>query len=128
MQGIQDPPTQRGIIPRYHFSFTSRSFFALLCFLRSCFILRFFRSFEHIFETTSVSEASKFLIHSSYLEIYNEEIRDLLGKDIHQKLDLKEHPDKGTSRLFFCRLILQSAAETRGAQACTWRACRCTAC
>lgn len=43
-----------------------------------------------------MSEGSKFLIHSSYLEIYNEEIRDLLGKDIRQKLDLKEHPEKGT--------------------------------
>jgi hypothetical protein len=41
----------------------------------------------------------KFLIRCSYLEIYNEEIRDLLvntpkGTD-HKKLELKEHPDKG---------------------------------
>ena len=66
--------------------------------------MRFYRSFEHIFETTSVSEGSKFLIHSSYLEIYNEEIRDLLGKDIRQKLDLKEHPDKGISLRHDCPL------------------------
>ncbi len=32
----------------------------------------------------------KYLVHASYLEIYNEEIRDLLGKDIKRKLDLKE--------------------------------------
>lgn len=34
-------------------------------------------------------------MHGSYLEIYNEEIRDLLGSDCKKKLDLKEHPDKG---------------------------------
>jgi len=42
-----------------------------------------------------VTDGSKFLVHASYLEIYNEEVRDLLGKDIKQKLELKEHPDKG---------------------------------
>ncbi|KAK3101727.1 hypothetical protein FSP39_005895 [Pinctada imbricata] len=68
MQGITDPATQRGIIPR---------------------------SFDHIFETVSVADTTKFLLHASYCEIYNEEIRDLLGKDIKAKLDLKEHPEKG---------------------------------
>ena len=68
MQGIHDPPTQRGIIPR---------------------------SFEHIFEAIDASENMKYLVHASYLEIYNEEIRDLLGTDAKKKLDLKEHPDKG---------------------------------
>lgn len=53
------------------------------------------RAFDHIFETIQVSEGSKYLVHASYLEIYNEEVRDLLGKDVKQKLDLKEHPDKG---------------------------------
>lgn len=43
----------------------------------------------------SVAESTKFLLHASYCEIYNEEIRDLLGKDAKQKLDLKEHPEKG---------------------------------
>ncbi|XP_025086308.1 kinesin-like protein KIF17 isoform X2 [Pomacea canaliculata] len=68
MQGITNPSAQRGIIPR---------------------------AFDHIFETVSVSEICKFLIHASYLEIYNEEIRDLLGKDVKAKLELKEHPEKG---------------------------------
>ncbi|XP_071104512.1 osmotic avoidance abnormal protein 3-like isoform X1 [Haliotis cracherodii] len=68
MQGITDPPSQRGIIPR---------------------------AFDHVFETVSISDTTKFLIHASYLEIYNEEIRDLLGKDVKAKLDLKEHPEKG---------------------------------
>uniref|UniRef100_T1JLH8 Kinesin-like protein n=1 Tax=Strigamia maritima TaxID=126957 RepID=T1JLH8_STRMM len=68
MQGVVVPPTQRGIIPR---------------------------SFEHIFEAIETSDNTKYLVHSSYLEIYNEEIRDLLGADCKKKLDLKEHSDKG---------------------------------
>ena len=84
MQGINDPATQRGIIPR---------------------------SFEHIFEVShdcrvspglyidvqaiDASENMKYLVHASYLEIYNEEIRDLLGQDIKKKLELKEHPERG---------------------------------
>jgi len=40
----------------------------------------------------------KFLIRCSYLEIYNEAIRDLLlggKKSETTRLELKEHPDKG---------------------------------
>lgn len=36
-----------------------------------------------------------FLIRCAYVEIYNEEIRDLLGPDPNHKLDLKESKDKG---------------------------------
>ncbi|CAH2318495.1 kinesin KIF17 isoform X2 [Pelobates cultripes] len=68
MQGISHPPAQRGIIPR---------------------------AFEHIFESIQCAENTKFLVRASYLEIYNEEIRDLLGEDTKQKLELKEHPDRG---------------------------------
>ena len=42
-----------------------------------------------------MAEETKFLINATYCEIYNEEIRDLLGKDSKAKLDLKEHPEKG---------------------------------
>lgn len=31
----------------------------------------------------------------SYLEIYNEEVRDLLIKDVNNKLEVKERPDIG---------------------------------
>lgn len=31
----------------------------------------------------------------SYLEIYNEEVRDLLGKDQTSHLEVKERPDTG---------------------------------
>lgn len=68
MQGVLDPPSQRGIIPR---------------------------SFEHIFETIQCAENTKFLVRASYLEIYKEEIRDLLAKDTKQKMELKEHPEHG---------------------------------
>ncbi|XP_054719028.1 kinesin-like protein KIF17 [Uloborus diversus] len=68
MQGITHPASQKGIIPR---------------------------AFEHIFEAIATTENTKFLVHASYLEIYNEEIRDLLGKETKKKLELKEHPDKG---------------------------------
>ena len=39
----------------------------------------------------------KFLVRCSYLEIYNEEIHDLLvdHNKIHKKLELKEDPNKG---------------------------------
>ena len=36
-----------------------------------------------------------FLVRVSYIEIYNEEIRDLLSEDVKLKRDIKESPDKG---------------------------------
>ncbi|WKY05334.1 hypothetical protein Q1695_005943 [Nippostrongylus brasiliensis] len=68
MQGLPNVPAQRGIIPR---------------------------AFEHIFLATATTENMKFLIHCSYLEIYNEEVRDLLGTDKNQKLEIKEHSERG---------------------------------
>jgi len=54
-----------------------------------------FRAFEHIFEAIATTEDSKFLVNASYLEIYNEDIRDLLGNDPKRKLDLKESIENG---------------------------------
>ncbi|XP_048879414.1 kinesin-like protein KIF17 isoform X2 [Brienomyrus brachyistius] len=68
MQGVAEPPAYRGVIPR---------------------------AFEHIFETIQCTENTKFLVRTSYLEIYNEEVRDLLGNDTKQKMELKEHPEHG---------------------------------
>ncbi|CAH0387740.1 unnamed protein product [Bemisia tabaci] len=68
MQGVEEPPSQRGIIPR---------------------------AFEHIFEAISLVEDIKYLVLVSYLEIYNEEIRDLLSEDKKKKLELKENPERG---------------------------------
>ncbi|KAM3877748.1 kinesin-like protein KIF17 [Diretmus argenteus] len=68
MQGVSEPAAQKGVIPR---------------------------AFEHIFESIQCAENTKFLVRASYLEIYNEEIRDLLGHDTKQKMELKEHPEFG---------------------------------
>lgn len=68
MEGIPNPPIHRGITPR---------------------------SFEHIFQETAVRENTKFLIRASYLEIYNEMVRDLLASDANNSLDLREDPDRG---------------------------------
>ncbi|XP_030585621.1 kinesin-like protein KIF17 isoform X6 [Archocentrus centrarchus] len=68
MQGVSQPAAQKGIIPR---------------------------AFEHVFESIQCAENTKFLVRASYLEIYNEEIRDLLGSDTKQGLELKEHPERG---------------------------------
>ena len=61
------------------------------------------RAFDHIFETIQTSDEIRYLVHASYLEIYNEDVRDLLGKDPKQKLELKEHPEKGVYIQGRCR-------------------------
>ena len=68
MEGVAEPAELKGIIPR---------------------------AFSEIFEQVQVEarEDLEFLVRASYLEIYNEEIRDLLSKNPHNKLDLKESPD-----------------------------------
>lgn len=68
MQGDNEPPEMRGIIPN---------------------------SFDHVFKNIAGDQTKEFLVRASYLEIYNEEIRDLLGKDSKSKLELKEDKDKG---------------------------------
>lgn len=54
------------------------------------------RSFDHIFEAISVSSDCRYLAQVSYLEIYNENIRDLLNPNLSSvTLQLKELPDEG---------------------------------
>lgn len=53
-------------------------------------------SFAHIFShIASAKDDEKFLVCVTYLEIYNEEVRDLLGNNPHQSLEVKERPDIG---------------------------------
>ncbi|KAJ3369545.1 Kinesin-like protein kif3b [Allomyces arbusculus] len=72
MQGLPDPPEMRGIIPQ---------------------------AFHHIFSHIARTPERQFLVRVSFLEIYNEEVRDLLASTSPQAvpaaLDLKEHPDTG---------------------------------
>lgn len=41
------------------------------------------------------AENTKFLVRASYLEIYNEDVRDLLGADTKQKLEVGADPMRG---------------------------------
>ncbi|XP_068136023.1 kinesin-like protein KIF3C isoform X2 [Hyperolius riggenbachi] len=68
MQGVWTEPEKKGVIPS---------------------------SFEHIFTQISRSQNQQYLVRASYLEIYQEEIRDLLCKDQNKKLELKENPESG---------------------------------
>ncbi|XP_059177349.1 kinesin-like protein KIF3B [Physella acuta] len=52
-------------------------------------------SFEQIFQHISQSQNQQYLVRASYLEIYQEEIRDLLSKDQSKRLELKERTDTG---------------------------------
>lgn len=66
MSGLPDSPEQAGIIPN---------------------------SFAHIFDHIAKCQQDKtFLVHVSYLEIYNEEIRDLLTKSPVHGLEIKVYP------------------------------------
>uniref|UniRef100_A0A8C3IZH0 Kinesin-like protein n=2 Tax=Scolopacidae TaxID=8917 RepID=A0A8C3IZH0_9CHAR len=94
MQGIVDPSTQKGIIPR---------------------------AFEHIFESVQCAENAKFLVRASYLEIYNEDIRDLLGADTKQKLELKEHPEKGVYVKGLSLHTVQSVGQCERIMETGWR-------
>ncbi|KTG46185.1 hypothetical protein cypCar_00029477 [Cyprinus carpio] len=68
MEGVPTDPERRGVIPN---------------------------SFQHIFTHISRSQNQQYLVRVSYIEIYQEEIRDLLCKDNNKKLELKEDPELG---------------------------------
>lgn len=53
------------------------------------------RTFSHILGVIDNAESTQFLVRTSFIEIYNEDIRDLLSKDKNSKKELKESPDKG---------------------------------
>lgn len=93
MLGVPDKPDLRGIIP-------------------NC--------FEHIFSfINSNTDGTKFLVRCSYLEIYNEEIHDLLldnsnhgpGYSGPKKLELKEDQNKGVFVKDLTCLIVKSIPE-----------------
>lgn len=53
-------------------------------------------SFAHIFGyIAKAAEGKKFLVRVAHIEIYNEDVRDLLGKDQSVHLEVKERPDIG---------------------------------
>ncbi|KAI8801655.1 P-loop containing nucleoside triphosphate hydrolase protein [Cladochytrium replicatum] len=88
MQGVANVPHLRGIIPN---------------------------AFNHIFDHIARSVDKKFLVRVSFLEIYNEEIRDLLTKQVKgqspTKLDVKEHPEKGVYVKDLSAFVVKSVDE-----------------
>jgi hypothetical protein len=66
MEGKESPPELNGIIPR---------------------------TFNHIFQSINAQGQNlQYLVRASFLELYNEEIRDLLSKGA-KKLDIREKPN-----------------------------------
>ena len=53
------------------------------------------RSFDLMFSLIKGTYNTNYLIRCSYLELYNEEVRDLLSKNPTQKLDIREDPESG---------------------------------
>eukprot|EP00800_Vazella_pourtalesii_P019656 TRINITY_DN6771_c0_g1_i4.p1 TRINITY_DN6771_c0_g1~~TRINITY_DN6771_c0_g1_i4.p1 ORF type:complete len:366 (-),score=81.53 TRINITY_DN6771_c0_g1_i4:690-1787(-) len=68
MQGESNDPEMRGIIP-------------------NC--------FDFIFSHISKTENLQFLVRASYMEIYQDEVKDLLSKDQKKRLQLRERTDTG---------------------------------
>uniref|UniRef100_A0A8C7Z7P7 Kinesin-like protein n=1 Tax=Oryzias sinensis TaxID=183150 RepID=A0A8C7Z7P7_9TELE len=84
MEGLRKDPERRGVIPN---------------------------SFEHIFTHISRSQNQQYLVRASYLEIYQEEIRDLLSKDQSRRLELRERPDVGVHVRDLSSFVTKSVRE-----------------
>ena len=59
----------------------------------------------------AVGEHKQYLVRATYLEIYQEEVRDLLSKNPNQRLDVKETPDKGVYVKGLVQFVVKSVAE-----------------
>jgi kinesin family protein 3/17 len=113
MEGYPDPVTARGIIPN---------------------------SFAHLFESINIAIANpkegeieveiphftpiftsfhtnfnftphqQYLVRASYLEVYNDDVRDLLSKNSKQALDLRESPETGVFVKDLISLVVKNQA------------------
>jgi hypothetical protein len=86
MEGQSADPSQQGIIPQ---------------------------AFDHIFKAIEASADTQYLVRASFLEIYNEEIRDLLSKSPKDKLELKEHKDSGVYVKGLNAFVVKSVPEIK---------------
>lgn len=83
MEGIDEPPHLKGIIPR---------------------------TFEHVFNRiTTMANNKQFLVSVSFLELYNEEIRDLLSKNYKNKLEIREKPESGIYIKDLSKFMIENA-------------------
>jgi kinesin family member 3B len=70
-------------------------------------------SFDHVFQRIESSENMQYLVRASFLEIYNEEIRDLLSKSPKDKMELKESKDSGVYVKGLSAFVVKSSAELK---------------
>jgi hypothetical protein len=71
-------------------------------------------SFTHIFQHIKASSNIQFLVRCSYLELYNEEIKDLLVDQNNKKpvpCEIKEDPTKGVFVKGLCDVVVESEAD-----------------
>jgi kinesin family protein 3/17 len=71
------------------------------------------QAFDHIFKAIEASADTQYLVRASFLEIYNEEIRDLLSKSPKDKLELKEHKDSGVYVKGLNAFVVKSVPEIK---------------
>jgi len=69
------------------------------------------RAFDHIFTHISRTKDEQYLVRASYLEIYQEDIRDLLSKDQTKKLALKERSDTGVQVKDLLSYVVKNVAD-----------------
>ena len=64
------------------------------------------RAIVHVFQEKEADEDrdTQYFIHVSYVEIYNEEIRDLLSETPERKLDIKNNAVNGMSLFKFFKM------------------------
>jgi len=68
------------------------------------------RAFESIFQSIECDSSKEYLVRASYLEIYNEEIRDLLYKNGQKKLELRDK-DTGVYVKDLSTFVVKSPAD-----------------
>ncbi|CAD5218602.1 unnamed protein product [Bursaphelenchus okinawaensis] len=86
MEGVESDPALRGVIPN---------------------------AIDHIFQHIAQSSNQEYLVRASYLEIYQEEIRDLMSKDSKKRLELKERPDTGVYVKDLTSFVTKSVQEIK---------------
>ena len=98
MEGINDPPELRGIIPRAFaqvFEMIAARGGENTVPLTLTLTLTLSLTLTLTLTLTYPGQNTEFLVRASYLEIYNEDVRDLLSKQTTNKLELKETPESG---------------------------------
>ena len=69
------------------------------------------QAFDHIFAAVDVTSECDFLIRASYIEIYNEEIRDLLSREPKIRMEMKESPEHGVYIKDLTAVVVNGVAE-----------------